>query len=179
LRPVLRTFLSARYRLGQFRRALSGGVPQGALERALPVLPPQARDLFLRQARHDQRHALAVYDSLVAEGHTAAELLQAALLHDVGKTAGGVPLLARGLIVMLRRLAPQVAFRLGQGQPQGWCRPFVVLAAHPDEGARLAAEAGCPPLAASLIRRHEETMARVQNYEDRLLAALQDADAKS
>ena len=179
MRPIQRVLEAVRYRLGQFVRACGGSVAQSELKRASSVLPPQARALFLRQARHDQRHEIAVHDALISAGHTAPGLLQAALLHDVGKAAGGVPLLARGFIVVLRRLAPRLADRLGRGPARGWRRAFVVLAAHPQAGARMAEQAGCAPLTVSLIRRHEEPVAEVGTEEDRLLAALQAADAES
>ena len=179
MRSVLRALQAAGYRLGQFVRACCGGVAEGEFEPALSVLPPQARRLFLRQAGQDQRHVLAVYNALIAAGHTSPALLQAALLHDVGKTAGGAPIIARGFIVLLRRVSPTLALRLGQGPQEGWRRPFVVLATHAEEGARLAAEAGCLPLAVSLIRRHEEGPPSLQTDEDRLLAALQAADGSS
>jgi hypothetical protein len=179
LRSVLRWFRAAPYRLGQFLRACSGGGPGEEAERALSVLSPRARELFLRQAAADQRHALAVHELLVADGHTAPELLQAALLHDIGKTAGSAPLLARGLMVVARALWPALAERLGRPPAEGWRRAFVVLSRHPEEGARMAGEAGCSPLTVALIRRHERELLGIRTEEDRLLAELQAADAKS
>jgi hypothetical protein len=152
---------------------------ESELERALAVLPPLARDLFLRQAGHDQRHALAVHNALIAAGQKKAELLQAALLHDVGKTAGSASLLSRGLIVVIRGVWPSLAETLGRRPAKGWRRPFVVLATHAEQGARLAEEAGCSPLTVALVRRHEDLLTDVQTDEERLLAALQAADAKS
>lgn len=174
-----RAVRAGRYRLGQFLRACFGAVAPDELERALAVLPLQAQALFLRQARQDQRHALAVHGALVAAGHSSPELLQAALLHDVGKAAGGVPLLTRGFIVVLGRLAPRYSAKLSHGRAEGWRRPFVVHAQHADEGARQARDAGCSPLTVSLIRRHQQPLTEDRTEEDRLLTALQTADGRS
>ena len=179
MRPVLRVLHTVRYRVGQFLQACFGVVAEDELELALSALPQRARSLFRRQARHDQRHALAVYRAVVAAGGTRPELLQAALLHDVGKGGGGAPLWVRGATVVLERLAPYYAARLGQGPAEGWRRPFVAHAQHAEEGARRAEEAGCPPLTVSLIRCHQEPVAEVRTEEDDLLAALQAADGRS
>ena len=66
------------------------------------------------------------------------ELLQAALLHDVGKSAAPLSLGDRTLVVLARRLAPAAARRWGQGQPSGWRRPFVTARQQPSGGLTCA-----------------------------------------
>ena len=51
-------------------------------------LSPAQMALFWHMARCDQRHALDVLQTLRQAGHHDETLLQAALLHDVGKAAG-------------------------------------------------------------------------------------------
>ena len=168
------------YRVGQFIRALTAGVPEEEAAQATRILPPEARGLFRRQAIQDQRHALAVYHTLCRAGHTDPRLLMAALLHDVGKAAAGLPAWQRAVIVVLGRFAPRLLTWMSQGAPQGWRRPFVVHARHPQVGARWAQEAGCPPLTVALIRRHQEQLPicpSVASQEDQLLIALQAADS--
>ncbi|MBE9506992.1 MAG: HD domain-containing protein [Chloroflexi bacterium] len=167
---------TARYRVGQFLRALTDRVADGEVEQATSALTPEARALFRRQAAQDQRHALAVYRALRQAGHTNPHLLAAALLHDAGKAAARLPAWQRAIVVLLERFAPRLLARLSQGESQFWNRPFVVHAQHPEAGARWAQEAGCSPLTAALIRRHQDQLASRQTEEDQLLAALQAAD---
>jgi hypothetical protein len=75
----------------------------------------------------------------------------------------------------LNRFAPRLLARLGQGESDGWRRPFVVHARHPELGARWAEEAGCSSLTVALIRRHQE-QSSCQAEQDYRLAALQRAD---
>jgi hypothetical protein len=176
---------TVRYRVGQFLRALAARVPDDEVEQAMHVLTPEAQGLFRRQALQDQRHALAVYRTLYRAGHTDAELLAAALLHDVGKAAAQLSAWQRATIVLLDRFAPRLLARLSQGEPQGdalsqpgsWRHAFAVHARHPEAGARWAQQAGCSPLTVALIRRHQDRLTRCEVEEDRLLAALQAADS--
>ena len=86
--------------------------------------------------------------------------MQAALLHDAAKSAGGVSLFHRIAVVLLKIAQPDWATRMAQTLPpaRGSLRyPFWVHANHPQQGAETAAAAGCDPLAVTLIRRHQET----------------------
>ncbi|MCP4539040.1 MAG: hypothetical protein GY832_18045 [Chloroflexi bacterium] len=183
------------YRVGQFIQALTARVPEKDVEQAVRVLTPTAQALFRRQAIQDQHHALAVYHTLRQAGHTNPQLLAAALLHDVGKSAARLPAWQRAIIVLVERFAPRLLARLSQKEPEergqdltnNWRHPFIVHAQHPEIGAQWALEAGCAPLTVALIRRHQDKLAshlpltnndveRENNTEDQLLAALQAAD---
>ena len=179
------------YRVGQFLRALTAGVSENEAEQAMHVLTPEARRLFRRQAVQDQRHALAVYRALRRSGHTDHRLLAAALLHDVGKADARLPAWQRAVIVLMDRLAPRILARLGQEDAhgrllslaEGWRRPFVVHARHPQVGARWAREAGCSSRTVALIRRHHDELTAAsfpvsikEREEHRWLVALQAAD---
>jgi hypothetical protein len=164
------------YRVAQFFRALTARVSDEEVEHATRALPPEGRALFRRQAAQDQRHALAVCRALQQAGHADPHLLAAALLHDVGKAAAWLTAVHRAIIVLLGRFAPRLLARLSLGEPAFWNRPFIAHAHHPETGARWAEEAGCSPLTAALIRRHEEELTSCQTEEDRLLAALQAVD---
>ncbi len=165
-----------RYRVGQFLRALTARVSEEEIEQAICILTPEARVLFRRQATQDQHHALVVYHALRQTGHTNPQLLAAALLHDVGKAAARLPAWQRATIVLLERFAPRLLARLSRGEPQGWRRPFIVHARHPETGAHWVQKAGCASLTVALIRRHQDRLAGCQTEEDQLLAALQAAD---
>ena len=167
---------TARYRARQFFRALAARVSVEELEQAACILTPAALTLFRSMSAQDQRHALEVCRTLIRAGHTDSQLLAAALLHDVGKAAARLPAWQRATIVFLERFAPRLLARLSQGEPQGWRRPFIVHARHPEIGARWAEEAGCLPLTVALIRRHQDRMGDYRTGEEQLLAALQAAD---
>jgi hypothetical protein len=166
------------YRVEQFLRALTArhAIPEERVEQAAQILTPEAQALFARQAPQDQRHTLAVYDTLRQEGHTDQDLLAAALLHDVGKAATQLPAWQRGMFVLTERFAPGVldlAMRSEAGSRWGSLADY---AGHAEIGAHWAEKVGCSPLTVALIRRHEERLETCQTEEDRLLAILQAAD---
>lgn len=152
------------------------------IERATQVLTPEARILFYRQAVQDQIHAWAVNDVLYRSGYTDPSLLAAALLHDVGKASAWLPPWRRAVFVLLERFAPRLWTRLIEREPQGWLRPLIIYAHHPEVGAQMAEQAGCSALTIALIRRHQEelmapyTENTTLTEEDQLLALLQAAD---
>lgn len=179
-----------RYRVSQFTMSLWPRVAED--ERAILALwlPPRAAELFFTMGRRDQRHSLNVYYTLRSAGYDQPDLLAAALLHDVGKSAHRdrgrrLRLWHRVAIVLLAAFAPRQLDRLSAGeQPQSWRYPFYIHSAHPELGARLARETGCSDLAVRLIRRHQmrppagrvSLTPTAHMDEDMLLAALQAAD---
>ncbi len=171
----------ARYRLGQFFSHLWPR-PLAPNEQAeiQGVLGAGLAELFRHQTAGEQAHSLRVMRTLAAGGGayaTRAELLQAALLHDVGKSAAPLSLADRTVIVLARRLAPEAARRWGQGQAKGLRRPFVTALCHADWGADLCAQAGAAPLTVALVRRHQTPVTEPANTpEDEMLALLQAAD---
>ena len=117
----------------------------------------------------------------------------AALLHDVGKSLHTLHLWERIVIVLGKTIYPQGVKAWGQGEPQGFLRPFVISDKHPDWGAEMAAQAGASQLTVSIIRRHQEPqnispnaqfgensgVTTNQLMERQLLHRLQRADNKS
>lgn len=169
------------YRVRQFVGALAAALrPLTAAEEALARrhLPLAAWPLFDAMARADQRHSLRVLAALQARGQTQPALLQAALLHDCAKTAGGVRLWQRAAKVLLAAVWPAYLARLAAGPaPAGsWRAGLWAHLHHPARGAELAAAAGCDPLAVALIRRHETPADSGAPEADPLLRALQAAD---
>ncbi len=189
--------MPVRYRVEQFlraRKALSAEqvISDHTGEHLARVLSPAAQALFARQAPQDQRHALAVYETLCRRGYTCKDLLAAALLHDVGKAVVRLRPWQRGVFVLAERLAPGALEHVTRGRTQGLWRSFALYARHAEIGARWAEHVGCSPVTVELIGRHEEQLATCQTpvvsqacgersrtiepQEDRLLAALQAAD---
>ena len=168
---------AALYRVRQFVGAWLARVSPEELREADKVLPPGAQELFRKMSVPDQRHSLNVMRTLRRAGHSEADLLAAALLHDVGKSAAPVHSWQRAIIVLGKRFAPGLLAWLTHGEPRGLRRAFVIHRQHMEIGAQWAAQAGCSALTVSLIRRHQEALRREpQNEEERLLLALQQAD---
>ncbi len=170
-----------RYRARQFLASLSAQVKPEEANRFAHILSPAAQRLFERQSAADQRHALAVYRVLQAQGETDERLLAAALLHDVGKVGARLGPLLRATVVLLERCTLRLAERLGREVPPGgetpaWRRPFVRHARHAQAGAHSARASGCSELTVGLIARHHEPLTAARGPEDCLLAALQRAD---
>ncbi len=173
---------SARQRVGQFFHYLKNS-PLAPADRAevRRVLPPRLAALFERMTPGEQAHSLRVLRAVRAEAgevELPAGLLQAALLHDVGKSRAPLGLLGRVAVVLAGRLLPAHSRRWGQGRPRGWRRPFVTAAQHAAWGAELCAQAGADPLAVRLVRQHQtaEGGAGVDAAESVWLRRLQRAD---
>jgi hypothetical protein len=148
---------AARYRVYQFFRSLLPRPLDDDDRRILEAtLPPAGRALFATMSRNDQRHSLTVYRSLRARGCADADLLAAALLHDVGKGAGRVPLWTRPLVVLLRRFAPDTLDQLSSAPDPWWRRPFYYARRHAEIGADLAAQVGLSARAVEMIRTHHQ-----------------------
>jgi len=166
------------YRVEQFVRALTAkhAISEQRVRRAADILSPEARALFVQQAPQDQRHALDVYETLVARGHTDKDLLTAALLHDVGKAAARIPVWQRAIFVLAEHLAPSIVERAAHAGTLRRQGVMTTYANHAEIGARWAEATGCSELAVELIRRHERPVDTRQTECERLLAALQAAD---
>jgi hypothetical protein len=175
------------YRVRQFASALATrGRPLTEAERTevRVWLPAAAKPLFDAMPHNDQHHSLTVMRALRAAGHDEPALMQAALLHDVAKSAGGVTLFHRVAVVLLKVVQPDWLARLAQTPTPAYSDPrypFWAHANHPQLGAEMAAAAGCDPLAVTLIRRHQDCSGGAEEQRrrgdlDLLLTALRTAD---
>ncbi len=114
--------------------------------------PEQA--LFSKLSVADQRHSIDLFRRLWDDGHRTPDLLRAALLHDLGKASGPLPLTFRVVYSLTAWLNGRWASWLSAHERPTWCRPFFVAAHHPRLGAEAATRAGASPNVARLIAGH-------------------------
>lgn len=170
------------YRSSQFFKAVGARVTDDdrlLVEAALAS--PAQRALFNRMPTADQRHAVALLRTLRAQGHEHPALMQAALLHDVAKSGTGITVFHRVAVVLLQAFRPAwLAWLVRDAGQNRWRRPFARYLEHPALGALWAEEAGCQPMAVSLIRRHQSLVSPSSGtLEDQLLRLLQAADEEN
>lgn len=167
------------YRMRQFKQAVTAPeLDETELAEVYAVLSLAQGELFLRFDRSEQRHSYAVMHTLQTAAHTQPDLLQAALLHDVGKTRAPLSVWGKSLVVVAQKVVPGKTAVWGEHDLQGWKRPFVVKAQHPEWGAQMAEAVGSSALVVALIRRHQDDLAETSasSEEDNLLRLLQWAD---
>ena len=177
----------AYYRSSQFFKAIDAAIGARVTDddRVLVesvLAAPAQRALFDRMPAADQRHTVALLNSLRVGGHDHPALMQAALLHDVAKSGAGITVFHRVAVVLLRAFRPTwLAWLVRDIDQSVWRRPFVRYVLHPAIGADWAEAAGCHPMAVSLIRRHQSPVSSSDDaspdaLEDQLLGLLQAAD---
>jgi hypothetical protein len=160
------------YRVRQFRAHLRARVSPDERAAAHAALPPGGATAFDAMPVADQRHAVDVWTRLRAAGHTDADLLAAALLHDAGK-GRRIRLWHRVTTVLVEAVAPSRLEGLGSPDPGSWRYPFHLQRHHEALSARAALDAGCGPRVAAFIA------GTADEPDAQLAAALQAADAAS
>ncbi len=159
-----------RERIRQFREAtIAPGDEDFALARAW--LDGRLLELFEAQHPRDIVHAAATARWLLVRGHDDPELIQAALLHDIGKghqrrVDRVVYVIADGLRVSGLLANPRSRFELR--------RAVARSRTHSASGAAMLREAGASERVIELTARHHEPP-----RGDGVLALLQQADAAS
>jgi hypothetical protein len=172
-------WVRVKYRLVQFwQMVTAGSLPAAAVREITAVLTPAEFALYQRYSPTDQQHTYQVLLLLRQAGHTHPALQTAALLHDVGKTCVPINIIERSLAVLAYKLLPRQTAVWGQGEANGWKRPFVVKMQHPRWGAELAQAAGSDSLTVWLMAQHQTPLPPPAERDERwqLLAQLQWAD---
>lgn len=115
--------------------------------------------LFQRFAARDQQHSFNVWMTLRSAGYEDPVLLQAALLHDIGKTRHHLGSVGRTWVVLGRLMWPAGVARWGAeplDKAPWWAKPFVVREQHPRWGAELLKEMGAAEALVDLVAHHQE-----------------------
>jgi hypothetical protein len=169
--------LGVLYRVRQFTLALGAHTAQSRAEDLAEHLDTRQRELFCRMPAADQHHCLAVFRWLRKAGHSDPPLLQAALIHDAGKSLGPVGIRHRVVAVLARALFPSWWER-AHAEPGSRLSALHVYRNHAALGAELAARAGCSPEVVWLVAHHEDEQGEDQAIDNtnRMLTALQAAD---
>jgi hypothetical protein len=175
-----------RYRARQFfgaRAARIDPADRAAIFQAAQLPPPLAA-LFERMPVSYQWHALNVARHLQAAGHSDPLLLQAALLHDMGKwdpaSNRQVTLFVRVAIVPLITLpgGRTLLRRLSEHEPAARSPrfPWYLQVNHARRSAALAAQGGAAREVVELIRYHDHPPPPLSPAQRARLAALRTAD---
>lgn len=139
----------------RFFGAVAARVDETELAGLSRYLSPGEQALFRCMTAADQRHSLDLCQRLARDGHVDRDLLASALLHDVGKSIGPLPLPHRVLFSLLRLVSPAAARYLAAADQPPWRRPWYLAAHHATLGADLAERAGSNPVVVQLVRGHE------------------------
>ena len=147
----------------------------------LTILTPAQFTFFKALPRYEQRHALNVCRTLTSAGYGYdVELLQASLLHDLGKfdpaTGQAIPIWVKVANVAAGKLAGPLyrgwRNRQSQAKPGDWRYYFWLQAAHEKRGAELVQKAGGSARVAALVGEAE----RLEKNGDKAAQALSWAD---
>lgn len=162
----------ATYRLWQFWSSIADQLTQEDVEWTRSHLSSSEMKLFLRMPLYDQTHSLRVAQQLEALGEELY-VVQAALLHDCGKTLTEhrVPLIYRGIVVVLRALSPKLLQAAARPLPVLW--PVYLHVNHPRLGAKECRCAGASSQVVEIVARHQDRTG------DPLLLRFQEVDNRN
>jgi hypothetical protein len=138
------------------------------------ILSVEQLKLYLQLPVYEQRHALNVYNTLVAGGYDDRELLQAGLLHDLGKydavNGRSIPVWGKVANVVLSKIGGKsLIARLAREEPKSWRYIFWLQTHHEARSAQLAQAAGSNPRVVALLsgnERHDDSAVHALRWAD-------------
>jgi response regulator RpfG family c-di-GMP phosphodiesterase len=170
--------IAALRRIRQGVRAIVSPALHIDYDLASTYLNSEQMTLFRRMQRSEQLHSLSVLRDVLAQGDTPYDLAVAALLHDVGKLNHPLRIWQKTLVVLVRRLRPQVHQNWSNGNIQNlFKRASIVAEHHPKWSAAIMTKTSASDETLWLIAHHadEATCWRTHpSYE--ALVRLQKAD---
>ena len=163
-------FKKAYLRGRQFLRSWQAQLLSGSeLKYLQSVLTPAQYSLFKALPLYEQSHALNVCRTLTSAGYGYdLDLLQASLLHDLGKfdptTGQAIPIWVKVVNVAAGAIAGPLYWpwrdRQSQAKPGGWPYYFWLQAAHEERGAKMVREAGSSSRVAALVGQCKQLQQR-------------------
>ncbi len=153
------------------RQFFDHDVEPGPADRALAAhyLDPMLVELFFAQESRDVVHAANTARWLLDRGHDNRDLIQAALLHDIGKGAQRRRDRVAHVVANVARVGRYVA---DPGSPVEMRRALARARGHAHAGAAMLAERGVDAHVVELVKMHHEGA-----REDGMLRLLQEADS--
>jgi len=172
--------MDAWHRVRQFYHALAAPLIQMDLSPVRHILGVQLFRLFEQLPPVERSHSLRVLGMLQQEGYSDPDLLQAALLHDVGKSSIRLRLHERVLIVLLSPVMRKLTAGTDAGRKSRWQNMLRIARQHPRWGAEMVLQAGGSETLVWLIRNHQHQLTHSpRNRKEEMLLALQAADRKN
>lgn len=145
-----------RHLVGRFFRTILARRKAGDDAFVDAYLGPAERELFCRQRLADRRHGIDLGERLRRDGLDDPDLIRAALLHDVGKSLGPLPVAGRVVYSACAAYAPSAARWLAEADSARWRRPFYLARHHARLGAEAVRQAGSNQNVVRLIAGHEK-----------------------
>jgi len=166
-------------RIEQGIRALFAFATPIDLYLAKQYLSSKELDAFQKMSRADQLHSLNVLRTVRSQREPLPRSLAvAALMHDVGKCRYHLALWQKTMAVLVKRVIPPLADRLGREENLSiWRAPFVVRSHHAKWSAEILRACCADEAAVWLVERHQaDILALCDHPQAALLQCLQRAD---
>ena len=149
--------IAAIRRIRQGVRAIVSPALHVDYDLAATYLNAEQMGLFRRMQRSEQLHSLSVLRDVLAQGETSRDLAVAALLHDIGKVNYPMRIWQKTVVVLVRRLLPQVHQRWSQGDVRNrFKQASIVAERHPQWSAEIMRTAGANDATLWLIAHHAD-----------------------
>lgn len=138
------------YRIKQFFKGLFCVSPDISI--AEEYLNPRELQLFNRLPSYEKRHAIDTAVTLMGfnAGNKRDILIEAALLHDIGKLGSRVGLIKKSVLVLMNRFFPQVSRRLARN-----INMFNIYYNHNIIGARILKNINVDSEVIKLVEHHQ------------------------
>lgn len=138
------------YRIKQFFKGLFCVLPDMSV--AEKYLNSQELQLFKRLPYYEKRHAIDTAVTLMGfkTGKNRDILIEAALLHDIGKLGSGVGLIKKSILVLMNRFFPDVSRKLARN-----VKMFNIYYNHNMIGARILKDINTNSEVIRLVEHHQ------------------------